>query len=107
MVAAVLCSVVAGGWAAASVSAPPAAAPAPSRGELLYNTHCLGCHTSQMHWRERTLVRTWHALRVQVDRWQRAAGLGWSGDDVDAVARYLNQTIYGFPAPIVSDRAPG
>lgn len=99
-------SLAAGARAAGAVAAPPTAEPSPSRGQLLYDTHCLACHTSQIHWRDRKLARDWHALRVEVDRWQRAAGLGWSRDDVDAVARHLNQTIYGFPAPVVSGRGP-
>jgi len=81
-----------------------AAAAEPSRGELLYATHCIECHNEQIHWREHKLARDWPTLRVEVDRWQQAARLGWSGEDIDAVARHLNQSIYGFPAPVVSLR---
>ena len=29
-----------------------AGAQAQSRGELLYSTHCISCHTSEIHWRD-------------------------------------------------------
>jgi mono/diheme cytochrome c family protein len=72
---------------------------APSRGELLYATHCVECHNQQIHWRDRTLARNWATLREQVDRWQRAARLDWSDEDIDAVSRHLNEAVYGFPLP--------
>lgn len=74
------------------------------RGELLYSTHCVACHEAQVHWREKKLVTDWKSLRAEVSRWQGNAGLGWSDDDVAAVARYLSALHYGYPAP---DRAEG
>ena len=71
--------------------------PANSRGELLYTTHCVGCHTTQVHWRDRKLASDWTSLTAQVERWQKNANLGWGGDDIDAVARYLNAAYYRFP----------
>lgn len=78
---------------------PPAAQPpaAPARGELLYTTHCVACHTREVHWRARRVARDWSSLTAETQRWQRNLGLGWSDDDVDEVARYLNTTIYRFP----------
>ena len=73
--------------------------PAPSRGQLLYTTHCIECHTTQMHWRTLHQARDWDSLKAQVRRWQGEARLDWPEQDVDAVARYLNDTIYGFPRP--------
>jgi len=70
---------------------------APSRGQLLYETHCVECHTTQMHWREQRLARDWGTLKFQVRRFQGIAGLAWNDADVDAVAHYLNDTIYRFP----------
>jgi mono/diheme cytochrome c family protein len=66
------------------------------RGALLYETHCVECHTAQMHWREQRLARDWSSLRAQVRRWQANARLQWSDADIDAVTRYLNDTVYGF-----------
>jgi mono/diheme cytochrome c family protein len=76
-----------------------AQAQAPSRGELLYTTHCVACHTTQMHWRENKLATDWDTLKAQVRRWQGVARLAWTEADVDEVARYLNDTIYRYPEP--------
>jgi mono/diheme cytochrome c family protein len=70
----------------------------PSRGELLYRTHCAECHTSQMHWREKKTVRDWPSLRGQVTFWQAQAQLAWGEEDITAVARYLNDTYYRLPS---------
>lgn len=71
----------------------------PARGQLLYETHCIECHTTQMHWRSRKLARDWGTLRAQVTRWQAVAKLNWSEQEIDDVTHYLNDTIYQFPPP--------
>jgi hypothetical protein len=71
-------------------------AQAESRGELLYATHCLACHTSQMHWRDKKQATDWNSLKAQVRQWQAVAVLGWSEDDILGVTRYLNEGFYGF-----------
>jgi hypothetical protein len=76
-----------------------AQAQAPSRGELLYTTHCGACHTTQMHWRDNKLATNWDTLKAQVRRWQGVARLEWSDADIDGVARHLNETIYRYPEP--------
>ena len=50
-----------------------------------------------MHWRAKRLARDWDTLRAQVRRWQREVRLDWADEDVDAVAEYLNETVYRFP----------
>jgi mono/diheme cytochrome c family protein len=70
-----------------------------SRGELLYSTHCIACHSAQMHWRDKKVATNWTSLNEEVRRWQRTSGLGWSEEDVTAVASYLNVQFYHFPAP--------
>lgn len=74
-----------------------AAAQAQSRGELLYTTHCVACHTTQMHWRDKKQATDWPSLKAQVQRWQANARLEWSDADVTEVARFLNDTIYHYP----------
>jgi hypothetical protein len=74
-----------------------AAAPNPTRGELLYAAHCKGCHTTQMHWRDQKIATDWASLKEQVRRWQQRETLGWSEDDITEVARHLNDTIYRHP----------
>jgi len=71
----------------------------PSRGELLYATHCSGCHSTQLHWRAKKLATNWPRLRAEVDRWQKSAGLGWRDEEVTDVARYLNTRYYHFALP--------
>lgn len=68
-----------------------------SRGQMLYGNHCIACHNTQMHWRDGKLVTDWASLKAQVRRWQGTAQLNWSEDDIDDVARYLNDSFYRFP----------
>ena len=70
-----------------------------SRGELLYKTHCVGCHTEQVHWRDKKLATDWAGLKAQVTRWQTNTGLGWSDEEVADVTRYLNARYYHFQPP--------
>jgi mono/diheme cytochrome c family protein len=71
----------------------------PTRGELLYTTHCVECHNARVHWREKRLAADWTGLRAQVRRWQGIQKLGWSEQDITEVARYLNTFYYEYPAP--------
>lgn len=82
-----------------SVAGYGAELPAPSRGELLYNTHCIACHTTHVHWRDQRLASDWGSLTHQVQRWQSNTHLGWNEQDVGAVASYLNTLYYHFPQP--------
>ena len=85
-----LITILACGWIA------PPSAMAQSRGELLYTTHCISCHTTEMHWRNKRSANDWTGIKVQVRRWQGAASLAWSDSDILDVSRYLNATIYHF-----------
>ena len=69
----------------------------PSRGELLYTTHCVACHTKQVHWRDRRLVTDFASLVAQTGRWQKNTGLDWSSEEILDVVLHLNATIYRFP----------
>jgi mono/diheme cytochrome c family protein len=90
---ALLCALASAGTAIAQV------VPSPTRGQLLYSTHCIECHTTQMHWRTNKQARDWDSLKAQVRRWQATANLGWTEADITEVARHLNGTIYHFPQP--------
>ena len=70
--------------------------------QLLYTTHCIKCHTTQMHWRQDRGAHDWDSLKGQVRRWQGNAGLGWNEVDIAEVARHLNDTTYRHPQ--TSDR---
>ena len=88
MLAALVCALL--------IGSPASRAQTQSRGELLYSTHCIACHTAQMHWRDKKLATDWATLEAQVRRWQAEAMLGWSEEDILAVTRHLNQGIYRF-----------
>jgi mono/diheme cytochrome c family protein len=79
------------------VAAHAQAVPAQTRGELLYTTHCITCHTSEMHWRNNRKAQDWDSLKTQVRIWQGNTGLQWSEPDIAEVAAYLNDTIYQYP----------
>ncbi len=70
-----------------------------ARGELLYSTHCIACHSDKIHWRDKRLAKNWKSLRAEVRRWQKLSALGWSDDDISAVALYLNTLHYHYPVP--------
>ena len=74
-----------------------AAGPDVQRGRLLYETHCIACHTAQAHWRDKHIVRSWTDLLYQVSRWQKNAGQDWSSEEINDVAAYLNETFYKMP----------
>lgn len=96
--------------AAALLAATPLQAqtgPSPSRGQLLYGTHCVVCHDTQKHWRENRIVRDWDGLIGQVRQWQRTLQLQWTDADISEVARHLNDRFYRLPQPGVQQgRAP-
>jgi hypothetical protein len=71
-----------------------------ARGGELYRTYCGACHTAQVHWRDKRLVKSWDDLRYQVGRWQRTAGQNWSREEIDDVAAYLNRIFYELPCPL-------
>ncbi len=85
--------------------APALAQPRPEylRGEQLYEAKCGGCHNQQVHWRANKLATDWSKLKIQVRRWQDNSNLGWSEDDIIAVAQYLNLRFYFYP--VSPDRA--
>jgi len=96
----VLAMTLAGAAALAQTPAGPAGAGTAtpsSRGQALYNTHCIACHNTQVHWRDAKLAGDWPSLKAQVRRWQAIAALAWSEADVVEVTRYLNDSIYRYP----------
>jgi hypothetical protein len=71
----------------------------PTRGQMLYNTHCIECHSVQIHWRETHKAQDWESLVKWVTHWQATLELQWADSDIAAVARHLNENIYGFAMP--------
>jgi mono/diheme cytochrome c family protein len=83
----------------AQAEAPPLGNAA--RGELLYATHCIACHSDQVHWRDKKIATDWPNLQSEVERWQGLSGLRWNPQDIADVARYLNTAYYHYPAGLL------
>ncbi len=67
-----------------------------SRGQLLYENDCRGCHESVVHVREQRKASTPAAVEAWVRRWSGELRLGWGDDEVRAVSRYLGERYYKF-----------
>jgi hypothetical protein len=72
---------------------------ADNRGRLLYENHCVSCHTSTVHVREKRKAADFAALRGWVARWSTELKLKWGEEEQLAVTRYLNDRHYRYPAP--------
>ena len=78
------------------------------RGRALYEARCDSCHEKSVHQRDARLAKDFAQVRAAVARWDRETGALWRSDEVDAVARYLNDRYYRYPCPSTvcrSDRA--
>jgi len=75
------------------------------RGGLLYETRCKACHEDSVHNRNSRKAVSFAALRAQVLRWSTEAGGVWTADEIDDVARYLNERYYHFPCPQITCKA--
>ena len=96
-------------WLCATIALMAGAAQAQSattasRGQLLYDTHCVACHDAQVHWRAAKVVRNWETLVAEVRRWQAVEKLQWTDDDIDQVARHLNNMYYRYPPGNLAQR---
>ena len=67
-----------------------------SRGQMLYENHCQGCHTSIVHVRERHRARSMEDLEHWVRQWAGELKLPWSANEIGDVVDYLNQRYYKF-----------
>lgn len=70
--------------------------PVPSRGQLLYENHCMACHKSMVHIRAQQQARSLPALRAQVVRWAAYMQLRWGKEEVEDVVNHLNHLYYRF-----------
>ncbi|MBE0626227.1 MAG: cytochrome c [Burkholderiales bacterium] len=75
------------------------------RGGLLYGTRCVACHEDSVHNRNSRKAGSYGALRAQVLRWSAQAGGVWTEEEIDDVARYLNERYYRFPCPQIMCKA--
>lgn len=76
--------------------AHPVMPPAASRGQMLYENHCISCHESVVHIREQQQARTLAQLRARVQYWADYLQLRWSREEVEEVANHLDSQYYRF-----------
>jgi mono/diheme cytochrome c family protein len=78
---------------------PTAAAQDAARGRELYQTHCGGCHYERVHDRLRTEVKDLSDLRDMVARWAPQTKRQYTPDELESIARYLNESHYRIGLP--------
>ena len=83
---------------AAGVALPAMGAELPDleRGRLLYENHCLVCHSSKVHGRPNRLPLNTTELKAIVAGWAKEQRLDWSEEEIRDVAEYLDRTYYRF-----------
>ena len=84
---------------AALGSTQPAAGADAARGQALYESRCVGCHTKSVHQREARRATSFEGLLAQVARWNATLGGDWTAEDIEDVAVYLNQRFYKHDCP--------
>jgi len=65
-------------------------------GKQLHNQACQACHGTEVYTRADRRIQSLDALRAQVQRCTKAAGVDWSSEQIGNVVSYLNQEFYGF-----------
>ena len=70
--------------------------PTTSRGQLLYEHHCLKCHESNIHIREGNKARNVEDVKAWVVKWQAYEKLNWDQDAINAVTEYIVKLYYKF-----------
>ena len=70
-----------------------------SRGRLLYENHCGGCHYERVHQRQRTKVKDLGGLWEMVQRWAPQTKANLARADLEDIVEYLNESHYRFGLP--------
>jgi hypothetical protein len=74
----------------------PVMPPAPLRGQMLYENHCMVCHESIVHIRTRQAVQSLPQLRARVQHWTHYLQLQWGQVEIEEVVIHLNTHYYRF-----------
>ena len=64
------------------------------RGRLLYENHCMVCHTSVVHVREQRKATSRAEIQGWIWRWQEELKLQWGTPEVNDVTEHLNDRYY-------------
>lgn len=70
--------------------------PTTSRGQLLYEHHCLKCHESNIHILEGNKARNVEDVKGWIVKWQAYEKLNWDQDAINAVTEYIVKRYYKF-----------
>ncbi len=62
----------------------------------LVQQNCVSCHQSEVYTRDDRLMQTYDDLLAQVRRCELNLGLSWFDEQIEQVARHLNQEYYKF-----------
>ena len=71
--------------------------PSVERGLLLYENHCIVCHTAKVHGRIPPLPIDRKELRLIVAYWVKNEKLPWMDQEIEDVTHYLDITHYRLP----------
>ncbi|MGB7180320.1 MAG: cytochrome c [Burkholderiaceae bacterium] len=69
------------------------------RGQLLYENQCTSCHDTSVNNRIARRATDYDGIIAQVRRWSVATSSGFTDQDVNDVATYLNLRYYRFLCP--------
>ena len=74
----------------------PVTSVVPTRGQLLYEDHCMTCHESVVHVRQNHRIQSLVGLHEQVVNWAEYLHLHWGKAEVEDVVQHLNTHYYRF-----------
>lgn len=74
----------------------PVMPPAAPRGQMLYENHCMSCHESVVHIRERQQAESLPQLRARVLYWADYLQMRWGREEVEEVVKHLDSQYYRF-----------
>ncbi len=64
------------------------------RGAQLHDDTCTGCHGPSMYSRPHHERNPYFTVRKQVELWQDFVGMGWTREQIDDVAHYVQKRFY-------------
>lgn len=76
------------------LAAAPAGAADAQQGRMLYETYCGTCHYEKLHERKATNIKSFAALKVEIEKWSRQASRRFTPAELDDIAEYLDQSHY-------------
>lgn len=78
------------------LSAPLSAAGDAAKGAKLHED-CLGCHATELYAPPRAKVKTFAALKKEVDRWNDRMNPKFTKKEIEDLVAYLNANFYRLP----------